>query len=198
MPTEIVLDNHTLGIVLALVFGFIGAAQGGARSVLSVATSLAVIVGLGEPSVASAVLTIGAKVSGVLRRALGSEGEFAPGHPGPYFFLVYSGALVAVMMLSRAFIREMGPSRSSRLFGALLGGLNGLLCALMVRENLLPALGGALAEGIVMRLRLQPEVSASSLPVSGLSVGTVAYLFGLLLAGAGVIRKVRGLRGPGT
>ncbi|MGI6208289.1 MAG: hypothetical protein ACOYEW_08735 [Anaerolineae bacterium] len=198
MPAELTLDHQSLGIVLALVFGLIGAGQGGARSVLSVATSLAIIVGLGEPAVAAAVLSIGVKVSGVLRRALGSQGEVAMGHPGPYFFLVYAGVLIGVMMLGRAFLREAGPSRSSRLLGALLGGLNGLLCALMVRENLLPALGGALAQGIVLRLRLQPEVSASALPVGGLSVGTVAYLFGLLLAGAGVVRKVRSLKGPGT
>ncbi|NPV09314.1 MAG: hypothetical protein HPY83_15315 [Anaerolineae bacterium] len=197
MPTEVVLDHDTLGIALALLFGLIGAGQGGARSVLSVATSLAVIVGLGEPGVASLVLAVGARVSSVLRRALGADGDLAFANPGPYFFLVYSGVLGGVMLLTRAVVREAGVSRSSRLLGGLLGGLNGLLFALMLRENLLPALGGALAEGVVVRLRLQPEVSATSLPVGGLSVGTVAYLFGLVLAGAGVLRKIRALRGPG-
>ncbi len=182
-------------MVLALVFGLIGLAQGGARSVLSVATSLAIIVGLGEPEVAAAVLEIGGKLADVLSRALRREAPVTLGTPGPYFFLVYVGVLVSVMILSRALLSEPHPSRSSRLFGALLGGLNGLLFALMLREHLLPSLGGSLAGGVLMRFQLGSEVSAQSMPARGVSVGTVAYVFGLVLAGAALLRKARGLRG---
>jgi len=194
MATELVLDQSSVAAVLAVVFALVGLAQGGARSVLSVAASLAIIVGLGEPAVATRILDLGGKLAGVLSRALGRAEPITLGSPGPYFFLVYVGVVVAVMLLSRALLAEPIVSRSSRLFGGLLGALNGLLFALMLREYLLPSLGGALSQAVIMRLRLGPEISAQALPAGGLSVGTVAYVFGLLLAGAALLRKARRLR----
>jgi len=194
VSTELVFDQSSVTLALAIVFGLVGLAQGGARSVLSVAASLAIIVGLGEAEVATRILDVGGKVAAVLSRALGRAEPITLGSPGPYFFLVYVGLVIAVMLLSRALLADPSPSRSSRLFGAMLGALNGLLFALMLREYLLPSLGGALSQGLVMRLHLGPEVSIQSLPPRGLSVSTVAYLFGLLLAGAALVRKVHRLR----
>lgn len=195
MPTELVLDQSSLTVVLAIVFGGVGLAQGGARSVLSVATSLAIIVGLGEPNVATRILDVGGKIAGVLSRALGREEPITLGTPEPYFFLVYVGVVVAVMLLSRALLSEASPSRSSRLFGALLGSLNGLLFALMTRDYLLPYLSGTLAGGVLMRFHLGPEVSTQAVSPRGLSVGTVAYVLGLLLVGGALVRKVLRMRG---
>jgi hypothetical protein len=195
MGRQLVLDYRSLAAVVVAAFAFIGALQGGARSIVAVAVSLALIVGIGEPPVAAVLLRVGEKVASVLRRAV-SAGAVGPiTQTGPYYFAVYLALLLAVMLVARAALRETAVSRSSRLLGTLLGVLNGLLFTLMLREHLLPALGGAGAWDI--SIRLQPQAVAGSLLADGgFSVGTVAYVFGLLLAGAGVLRKVRGLRGP--
>ena len=105
--------------------------------------------------------------------------------------------LVATVLLSRV-LSQRSPSKSSRVFGAVLGVLNGLLFTLMVKDYLLASVGQALGGGWVIQVRLQPELGALSVPSgASLSVGTVAYVFGLLLAAAGLLRRLRGLKGPG-
>ncbi|MGQ9552771.1 MAG: hypothetical protein ACUVWR_01535 [Anaerolineae bacterium] len=192
-----VLDYGTLSAAVVVVFVVIGFLQGGARMIMAVAVALAVIVGLGEPTIATAALSVGQRVGSVVRRAVGAGPMSTPTDTGPYYFAIYMVLLVSIMCLSRMAVRESLPSKSSRLFGGILGLLNGLLFSLMVREHLLPSLGHGIEGEWVIQIRLQPEVAAASLPSGGhLSVGTVAYIFGLLLAGAGVLRKVRSMRGP--
>lgn len=198
MGSEVLLDYSSIAAALVVAFAIAGAAQGGARTIVIVAASLALIVGLGEPSVASSLLSLGQRVASVLRRAVGAGPAGAIGDSGPYYFAVYLALLVTVGLLAKALVREPGISRSSRLLGVLLGVLNGLLFTLMLREHLLPAVVPSLGSAWDIRIRLQPEVTARALGDAGsLSVGTVAYVFGLLLAGAGILRKVRGARGPG-
>lgn len=197
MSAHTVLDYKSISLAFVAAFAVLGTLHGGARTIVVVAISLAVIVGLGDPAVASVMLGLGQKVATVLRRAVGAGAPGTIGSPGPYYFALYAFVLVAAVLLSRV-VSQRAPSKSSRLFGALLGVLNGLLFALMVKDNLLGSLGASLGSGWVIQVRLQPEVGALSVPAgASLSVGTVAYVFGLLLAGAGLLRRVRGLRGPG-
>jgi len=192
-----VVDYKTISAAVISAFVIVGCLQGGARTIVAVAVALAIIVGLGEPAIAATMLSIGERVGSVVRRAVGSGPMTPPADPGPYYFAIYMVLLSVIMLLSRAAVREPSPSKSSRLFGGALGLLNGLLFSLMVREHLLPSLGRSMGGGWVIQVRLQPEVAAASLPGGGsLSVGTVAYVFGLLLAGAGVLRRVRSARGP--
>jgi hypothetical protein len=196
MAPQFVVDYRTVSVVVVLAFALVGAMQGGARSIVVVAVSLAVIVGIGEPNIAAAMLRIGEKVSGILRRAVGAG---APGNvtdPGPYYFVIYLAVLLVAVFLGRAVVREAAVSKGSRLFGGFLGVLNGLLFSLMLRENLLPAIGQALGSGWTIHVRLGADGAGGPPLVGGnVSVGTVAYVFGLLLAGAGVLRKVRAVRG---
>ena len=199
MSPHIVLDYGTLSAVVVVAFVVIGFLQGGARTIVAVAVALAVIVGLSEPAIAAVALSISQRVASVVRRAAGAGPMSTPVDVGPYSFAIYIVLLIGVMCLSRVAVRESFPSKSSRLFGGALGLLNGLLFSLMVREHLLPSLEQSIGREWVIQIRLQPEVAAASLPSGGqLSVGTVAYIFGLLLAGAGVLRKVRGMRGSGS
>ena len=197
MAPQFVIDYRTISVVVVLVFALIGALQGGARSIVVVAVSLAVIVGIGEPSIAGAMLHIGERIAGILRRAVGASSSAGVADPGPYYFLIYVALLLAAAFLGKALVREGSLTKSSRLFGGFLGVLNGLLFSLMLRENLLPVVSRALGSGWTIHVRLSAEGGGSAPLVGGnVSVGTVAYVFGLLLAGAGVLRKVRAVRGP--
>jgi len=198
MGPQVLVDYKTVSVALVFAFALVGAAQGGARSVIVGAISLAFIVGLGEPAVASVMLDVGHRVLKVIRRALGTGEPTVASEVGQYYFAIYVGLLIATMFLCRAFVKEGSVSKASRLFGAATGVLNGLLFSLMVREQLLPSLRSTLGPGLTVHIRLGPEAVGASAATGGLmSVGTVAYVFGLLLAGAGVLQKVRGLRGPG-
>jgi hypothetical protein len=193
---QTVLDYRTISVALVAAFAFVGALHGGARTIVAVAVSLAVIVGLGEPLVADAALRLGEKVAAVLRRAVGAAAPGAVSSPGLYFFGLYAFALVAAILLSRV-LGQRPVSRSSRVFGAVLGVLNGLLFTLMVKDYLLGSVGQALGGSWVIQVRLQPEVGALSVSNGGsVSVGTVAYVFGLLLAGAGLLRRLNVLKRP--
>jgi hypothetical protein len=194
---ELVFDYRTLSLLIVAAFALIGFLQGGARTILVVGACLAVTVALGEPAIAAALLRWGEKALNVLRRAVGAGPATAGEQPGPYFFAVYLVALVAVALLCKAILREQSISRSSRAFGAVLGVLNGLLFALVLREHLLPVLEQSASGGVDIHVKLQADAARSLVGGGGLSVGTVGYVFGLLLAGAGVFRKLRSLRGPG-
>ena len=198
MPSAAVVDFQTVSAVLVAAFAMIGLVQGGARTVVVVGAGLAVIVALGEPATSAKVLLVAQKVHAVICRAVGRQEPIPVAEPGPFFFLVYLCLLVAVALVSRALIHELTISKASRFFGGALGVLNGLLFSLVMREHLLPYLGRNFGGTWTIHVRLQPEVSAQTVsPVAGVSVGTIAYLFGLLLAGAGLVRRFRGARGPG-
>ncbi|MHB0876567.1 MAG: hypothetical protein ACYC5O_11060 [Anaerolineae bacterium] len=197
MGQEFVFDYRTLSLVIVATFAVIGALQGGARTILIVGACLAVTVALGEPAIAGALLRLGEKALTVLRRAVGAGPAEAGAQPGPYYFAIYLTTLIAVALLCKAILREQTVSRSSRAFGAVLGVLNGLLFALVLREHLLPTLVQSAGGGVDIHLKLQADGATAVVGGGGLSVGSLGYVFGLLLAGAGVFRKLRGLRGPG-
>lgn len=196
MQSAFTIDYRTLSLLLVLAFVVIGAMQGGARTILVLGACLAVTVAIEEPAVATALLGMGVKVLTVLRRAVGAQPVATVSRPGLYYFAIYLVTLVAMAVLCKAIIRDQSLSRSSRAFGAVLGILNGLLFALMLREQVLPLLAQTPAGVIDLHLSLQAN-AAQSLVGSSISVDTVGYVFGLLLAGAGVFRKLRSLRGPG-
>lgn len=197
MGQQLVFDYRTLSLIIVTLFAVIGALQGGARTILVVGACLAVTVAVGEPSIAAALLRVGEKALNVLRRAVGAGPATVGEQAGPYYFAIYLVTLIAVALLCKAILREQSISRSSRAFGGVLGVLNGLLFALVLREHLLPVLAQSASGGVDIHVRLEADAARSLVGGGGLSVGTVGYVFGLLLAGAGVFRKLRSLRGPG-
>jgi len=194
VPPTLVFDYRTLSLIIVAAFMAVGAMQGGARTILVLGACLAITVAVGEPAVATALLGVGVKVLTVLRRAVGAGPVTSVSAPGLYYFAVYLVTLIVMAVLCKAIIHEQTLSRSSRAFGAALGVLNGLLFALMVREHLLPLFGHTAGGTVDIRVSLRAD-AAQPLLGSGVSVETVGYVFGVLLAGAGVFRKLRRPRG---